>query len=117
MHLPQRAGQRCEYGKRVHHAWIAGVPLGSIALVPAGPPSAPKLAGRRRNALFGRASAAGLLSFAANGGFKGARRNVRVVLTLTGNGLKDPGSAQALPAKARTCDADPAAFKRLLGAA
>jgi len=63
------------------------------------------------------ASAAGLLAFARRGGFKGARKGVRVVLTLTGNGLKDPDSAKALPTKTRTCAADPAAFKRLLGAA
>ena len=63
------------------------------------------------------ASAAGLLAFAAKGGFKKAPKGVRVVLTLTGNGLKDPDSAKALPAKSRTCAADPAAFKRLLGAA
>ena len=63
------------------------------------------------------ASAAGLLAFARTGGFRGARKGLRVVLTLTGNGLKDPDSAKALPAKSRTCAADPAAFKRLLGAA
>ena len=61
------------------------------------------------------ASAAGLLSFARAGGFRKAPKGVRIVLTLTGNGLKDPKSAETLPSRVRRCAADPAAFRRLLG--
>ena len=60
------------------------------------------------------ASAAGLLAFAKSGGFRKAPKNLRVVLTLTGNGLKDPKSAETLPSRVRTCSADLAAFKRIL---
>ncbi|MBI3297767.1 MAG: threonine synthase [Elusimicrobia bacterium] len=60
------------------------------------------------------ASAAGLLAFAKKGGFKKASADLKVVLTLTGNGLKDPDSAKTLKSRIRTCSADAAAFKRLL---
>ena len=63
------------------------------------------------------ASVAGLLKHARAGGFKKAKRGLRVVCVLTGNGLKDPKSAEALGRKIRACPADTAAFKKLLGKA
>ena len=63
------------------------------------------------------ASAAGLLKHARTGALRAAKKGLRVVCVLTGNGLKDPKSAETLAGKVRTCPADTAAFRKLLGKA